>query len=139
VLTEDEARTPAARAAVLALGRDTSSTGTASSAPTTSSAPAAGPRLALNAVGGASALTLLRLVADGGTVVTYGGMSRQPLTVLTGALIFRDITFRGFWMTRWTEQQPLAARAAMLEYVAALLPKETYALVRAFAVVRTAF
>ncbi|XP_059607992.1 enoyl-[acyl-carrier-protein] reductase, mitochondrial [Phlebotomus argentipes] len=60
------------------------------------------PKLALNCVGGKSALEMLRHVADGGVVVTYGGMSREPVTVPTGHLIFKDISFRGFWMTRWT-------------------------------------
>ena len=35
-------------------------------------------------------------------MVTYGGMSREPVTVLTAALIFKDISVRGFWMTRWS-------------------------------------
>lgn len=35
-------------------------------------------------------------------MVTYGGMSREPVTVTTAALIFKDISCRGFWMTRWS-------------------------------------
>uniref|UniRef100_A0A6B2EKK3 Enoyl-[acyl-carrier-protein] reductase, mitochondrial n=1 Tax=Phlebotomus kandelakii TaxID=1109342 RepID=A0A6B2EKK3_9DIPT len=62
------------------------------------------PKLALNCVGGKSALEMLRHVADGGSVVTYGGMSREPVTVPTGHLIFKDIAFMGFWMTRWTRE-----------------------------------
>lgn len=62
------------------------------------------PKLALNCVGGKSALEMLRHVADEGVVVTYGGMSREPVTVPTGHLIFKDISFRGFWMTRWTRE-----------------------------------
>jgi hypothetical protein len=34
-------------------------------------------------------------------MVTYGGMSRQPVTVSTTAFIFKDVTLRGFWMSRW--------------------------------------
>lgn len=37
-------------------------------------------------------------------MVTYGGMSREPVTIPTSAFIFKDITFRGFWMTRWTRE-----------------------------------
>ncbi|XP_055693065.1 enoyl-[acyl-carrier-protein] reductase, mitochondrial [Lutzomyia longipalpis] len=62
------------------------------------------PKLAFNCVGGKSSLEMLRHVADGGVVVTYGGMSREPVTVPTGHLIFKDIAFRGFWMTRWTRE-----------------------------------
>lgn len=28
----------------------------------------------------------------------------QPVTVPVGALIFTDVTLRGFWMTRWNKQ-----------------------------------
>nr|XP_055245787.1 enoyl-[acyl-carrier-protein] reductase, mitochondrial isoform X3 [Gorilla gorilla gorilla] len=37
------------------------------------------PRLALNCVGGKSSTELLRQLARGGTMVTYGGMAKQPV------------------------------------------------------------
>lgn len=60
------------------------------------------PKLALNCVGGKNALECLRHLDRGGVMVTYGGMSREPVTVLTSALIFKDIRVHGFWMTRWS-------------------------------------
>lgn len=36
--------------------------------------------------------------------MTYGGMSRQPVTAPTSALIFKDIQLRGFWMSRWSKE-----------------------------------
>jgi trans-2-enoyl-CoA reductase len=62
------------------------------------------PRLALNAVGGESATLLARSLAGGGAHVTYGAMSRKPVTVSNGHLIFKDIEFRGFWVSRWYEE-----------------------------------
>nr|XP_053652137.1 enoyl-[acyl-carrier-protein] reductase, mitochondrial-like [Cherax quadricarinatus] len=59
------------------------------------------PSLALNCVGGRSSTELLRQLAPEGVMVTYGGMSRQPIAVPTGALIFTDVKLFGFWMTRW--------------------------------------
>ena len=61
------------------------------------------PKLLLNCVGGKNALDCLRLLNKGGIMVTYGGMSRQPITVPTSALIFKDIALRGFWMTQWSK------------------------------------
>lgn len=58
------------------------------------------PKLALNAVGGASALNLANALADGGTVVTYGAMGRQPLKIPNGLLIFRGLSFQGFWLRK---------------------------------------
>uniref|UniRef100_A0A8C8DRA7 Enoyl-[acyl-carrier-protein] reductase, mitochondrial n=1 Tax=Oryzias sinensis TaxID=183150 RepID=A0A8C8DRA7_9TELE len=59
------------------------------------------PKLALNGVGGKSATELLRHLQTGGSMVTYGGMSRQPVTVPVSALIFKDVKVRGFWVTQW--------------------------------------
>lgn len=61
------------------------------------------PRLGLNAVGGASALNLANALEDGGTLVTYGAMGRQPLKIPNGLLIFRDLNFRGFWLLKWKQ------------------------------------
>mgnify|MGYP001052900345 CR=1 FL=1 len=59
------------------------------------------PKLGLNCVGGKATTDLLRVLDKAGTLVTYGGMSKQPVTIPTGEFIFRDLTCRGFWMTRW--------------------------------------
>ena len=32
-------------------------------------------------------------------MVTYGAMSKEPLTVPPGLLIFNDLRLRGFWLT----------------------------------------
>jgi len=32
-------------------------------------------------------------------VVTYGGMSQQPVNIPTSLLIFKDLHFRGFWLS----------------------------------------
>jgi len=57
--------------------------------------------LALNAVGGDSAVRLAKALAPGGTIVTYGAMGRQPLRIPNGLLIFQDIRWRGFWVSQW--------------------------------------
>lgn len=62
------------------------------------------PKLGLNCVGGKSSTEMLRHLADKAVMVTYGGMSREPITIPTSALIFKDICFHGFWMTRWTAE-----------------------------------
>ncbi len=61
-------------------------------------------RLALNAVGGDSALRLMDLLSTGGALVTYGAMSRRSLKVPNKFLIFKNLEIRGYWLTRWIEQ-----------------------------------
>ena len=62
--------------------------------------------LAFNAVGGDSALRLMKLLRDSGSLVTYGAMGRKPVTVPNSLLIFRDIRVCGLWITRWIENAP---------------------------------
>ena len=61
----------------------------------------AAPKLVLNCVSGKAVIELVKAMADSGTLVTYGGMSRQPLIVPTSAFIFKNIRLVGYWMTRW--------------------------------------
>jgi len=80
------------------------------------------PKLALNCVGGKSSADLLKCISNEGSMVTYGGMSRQPLMVPAGPLIFSDIRLRGFWMTRWnTVNREKPEMAEMWEFLVALV------------------
>lgn len=63
--------------------------------------------LAFNAVGGDSALRLMKLLREGGTHITYGAMGKKPVTVPNGLLIFRDIRVQGLWVSRWIENAPV--------------------------------
>jgi len=71
--------------------------------------------LGLNSVGGESAARVASALAQGGKLVTFGAMSRQPLKLPTGLLIFKDIQAVGFWMTRWYEKATETDRQAMFD------------------------
>lgn len=60
--------------------------------------------LALNCVGGRSALNQSKVLSSGAWQVTYGAMAKQPLSVPAGMLIFKDLRFAGFWVSRWAER-----------------------------------
>ncbi|XP_069668994.1 enoyl-[acyl-carrier-protein] reductase, mitochondrial [Periplaneta americana] len=72
------------------------------------------PKLLLNCVGGKNALECLRHLDKGGIMVTYGGMSREPVTVPTSALIFKDVVVRGFWMTQWSKDHMGSAEQSQM-------------------------
>jgi trans-2-enoyl-CoA reductase len=72
-------------------------------------------RLALNAVGGESALRLANCLAPEATMVTYGAMSLQPLRLPNGLLIFKNLHFTGFWVNKWYDQATPEARRETFE------------------------
>jgi trans-2-enoyl-CoA reductase len=64
------------------------------------------PKLALNAIGGSSALNLANALAPDSPLVTFGAMGRQPLKIPNGLLIFKNLSFHGFWLRRWKDTAP---------------------------------
>lgn len=63
-------------------------------------------RLALNCVGGEIVNAMAKVMADESHVVTYGAMSRKPVTVPASLQIFKNIAFDGFWVSRWSGRNP---------------------------------
>jgi trans-2-enoyl-CoA reductase len=46
---------------------------------------------------------LANALAPGAPLVTYGAMGRQPLKIPNSLLIFKNLSFHGFWLRRWKE------------------------------------
>lgn len=46
--------------------------------------------------------------------MTIGGMARKPVTIPAAAMIFKNITARGFWMSNWVATHSASERTAML-------------------------
>jgi trans-2-enoyl-CoA reductase len=68
-------------------------------------------RLALNAVGGESALRMAKTLASEATIVTYGAMSLQPMCIPNGMLIFKNLHLTGFWVNKWYDGATAQQRA----------------------------
>jgi trans-2-enoyl-CoA reductase len=73
--------------------------------------------LALNAVGGESALNIANVLAAHGTHVTYGAMGRQPVRLPNGLLIFKDLRFRGFWVSNWYSSASAEEKNGMFKHL----------------------
>ena len=63
-------------------------------------------KLALNCVGGDAAMAMAKRLSPGGCMVTYGAMSKLPMRVGASMLIFKDIRFSGFWVSRSSDSHP---------------------------------
>jgi trans-2-enoyl-CoA reductase len=61
-------------------------------------------RLALNCVGGESAVRMAKVLAPDSTLVTYGAMSLQAMKIPNGLLIFKNLNFRGMWVNKWYDR-----------------------------------
>jgi NADPH:quinone reductase-like Zn-dependent oxidoreductase len=53
---------------------------------------------------------LANCLAFGGTLVSFGAMSLQPLKIPTGLLIFKDLRFRGIWINKWYDDATMQER-----------------------------
>lgn len=63
-------------------------------------------RLALNSVGGKSSASIARKLEKDALMLTYGGMSKQPVTLPTSLHIFKGLTSKGFWVTENNKKNP---------------------------------
>jgi NADPH:quinone reductase-like Zn-dependent oxidoreductase len=76
-----------------------------------------GCKLALNSVGGRSALRLARCLCPGGVHVTFGAMDGSAVRFPTRNLIFDDVRLVGFWLDRWRRKQSPAGLRNACEQV----------------------
>ncbi len=79
------------------------------------------PVLASNAVGGESAMRLMDMLAPGGSMVTYGAMSKKSIKVPNGFLIFKGIKLEGLWVTQWLRSAPAEDIAAAYDKLARMM------------------
>src|SRR5262245_4787847 len=79
------------------------------------------PGLLLDVVAGDTVLQMASVLADGATVVSYGGVGADPLPVSVPDLVFRDVSVRGFWLARWLRQTAWTEIEATYGHIAQLI------------------
>ncbi|MED6180063.1 hypothetical protein PIB30_006877 [Stylosanthes scabra] len=79
------------------------------------------PALGFNCVGGNAASLVLKFLRQGGTMVTYGGMSKKPVTVSTSAFIFKELSLRGFWLQKWLSKEKAVESRRMIDKLLGLV------------------
>jgi NADPH:quinone reductase-like Zn-dependent oxidoreductase len=81
--------------------------------------------LALDGVSDTSPMNLMNCLSERGVLVSYGVMSRRPMVVNPGSLIFKKQTIRGFWLLFWYQSAKPEALAAMVDHLAPLIAAGT--------------
>ena len=78
-------------------------------------------RLGIDAVGGKSTDNLAGCLAESGVLVNYGMMSGESCVVSPSALVFRDVTLRGFWLAMWFRKATPPQQMAVFGELAKLI------------------
>jgi NADPH:quinone reductase-like Zn-dependent oxidoreductase len=77
--------------------------------------------LALDGVGDTSSMNLMDCLSESGVLVSYGGMSRKPMVVSPGSLIFKKQTIRGFWLLYWYQSAKPDEITVMFDHLTPLV------------------
>jgi mitochondrial enoyl-[acyl-carrier protein] reductase / trans-2-enoyl-CoA reductase len=64
---------------------------------------------------------MARLLDDNAHLVSYGAMSKEPLSLPTSLFIFKNLTCHGFWQTRWYGEKSLNERQELFDTLATLM------------------
>lgn len=63
-------------------------------------------KVGLNCVGGKPGTALAKFLSSEASMVTYGAMSKKPLELPASLLIFKNLNFTGFWVSKWSDKHP---------------------------------
>lgn len=74
--------------------------------------------LALDGVGDTSTMNVMSCLSESGVLVSCGGMSRKPMVVQSGNVIFKKQTVRGFWLLYWYRSAKPDEITAMFDHLA---------------------
>ncbi|EIM19698.1 NAD(P)-binding protein [Wallemia mellicola CBS 633.66] len=78
-------------------------------------------KLALNCVGGKETTEIVKTLSEGAYLVTYGAMSKQPLTIPPGLHIFKNLQSVGFWMSRWYKDHTMDEKKTLISEIVKLI------------------
>jgi NADPH:quinone reductase-like Zn-dependent oxidoreductase len=66
-------------------------------------------------------MLMARLLGQDAHLVSYGAMSKQPLSLSTSQLIFKNLKCHGFWQTRWYKDHDRSQREQLMNKLVALV------------------
>ncbi|KDQ19452.1 hypothetical protein BOTBODRAFT_28029 [Botryobasidium botryosum FD-172 SS1] len=78
-------------------------------------------KLGLNCVGGRDTTLMTGLLGHDAHLVSYGAMSKSPLSLPTSYFIFKNLTSHGFWMSRWYDSHSKSDREQLLAELADMM------------------
>ena len=70
-------------------------------------------QLGIDAVGGEATAHLGSCLGEGATLISYGCMSMQSCQIPAQLVVFKGITVKGFWLSKWLQQANAEERATV--------------------------
>ncbi len=64
---------------------------------------------------------MLKYLGKDAHLVSYGAMSKQPLSLPTSVFIFKNLTAHGFWQSRWYLDHTVGEREDLMNSLAKLM------------------
>ena len=71
-------------------------------------------KYAIDAVGGKTASTIVRILGERARMIVYGSLDRTPLDFMSRDLIRNGATLEGFWLARYMESLSLPAKLRLV-------------------------
>ncbi|KAA0974790.1 zinc-binding dehydrogenase [Paeniglutamicibacter gangotriensis] len=68
----------------------------------------------VDSVGGSASGEVLSLLAENGTLVVFGAMQSPVMEIGSGAVIFKQVTIRGFWGSKVSASMPAEKRRELM-------------------------
>ncbi|KAI1796596.1 NAD(P)-binding protein [Ganoderma leucocontextum] len=81
-------------------------------------------RLMLNCVGGPDTTAMTRFLGENAHLVSYGAMSKKPLSLPTSLFIFKNLCTHGYWQHRWYQDHSRRQRENLMRTLTKLKLKE---------------
>jgi NADPH:quinone reductase-like Zn-dependent oxidoreductase len=77
--------------------------------------------LAIDQVSDTASMNLMSCLSENGMLVSYSAISRKPMIVNPGSLIYKKQSIRGFWLHHWYQSAKPDEFTAMFDYLAPLV------------------
>jgi trans-2-enoyl-CoA reductase len=64
---------------------------------------------------------MARLLCNDAHLVSYGAMSKQPLSLPTSLFLFKNLTAHGFWQSRWNQDRSRVEKENVIQHLVELI------------------
>jgi trans-2-enoyl-CoA reductase len=74
--------------------------------------------------GGTETTAMARLLGNDAHLVSYGAMSKQPLSLPVSLFIFKNLICHGYWLRRWYSESTLEDRENLMAELVNLMKEK---------------